>query len=221
MARGRPRSATPARRAAGTSESTSTPAPDAKAKPTDTNGTAAAKSVRSAASPPKHWPVALFIPNLIGYIRVLTALAAFHYAFARPLLFFVFYSISYALDAVDGVTARRFHQTSSFGALLDMVTDRVATAGLLSILAALAHDNGDARFVTTLGFSCPYSTIYLFLMVLDVASHWVQMYRYVCIAGELLLDGVHTQRIQVNACHVCSRVLQWLEDGGSLSQRCQ
>lgn len=85
--------------------------------------------------------VYFFIPNLIGYVRVITGLAAFAYAQSDYRTFFVLYGFSYALDALDGVAARKFNQCtqnhracvaidkvcfigSSFGAVLDMVTDR-------------------------------------------------------------------------------------------------
>lgn len=113
------------------------------------------------------WPVWLFVPNLIGYARVISGVAAFYYAF-NPATFSTFvylYMISYALDAVDGVAARRLGQASKFGAVLDMVTDRVCTAGLLAVLAHFyVHDECNR-------------TYYIWAMILDVGSHWLQMYR--------------------------------------------
>jgi hypothetical protein len=52
-----------------------------------------------------------FVPNLIGYARIATALLAFHaHAQGAPETFFWWYATSYALDAVDGVAARSLHQ---------------------------------------------------------------------------------------------------------------
>lgn len=51
------------------------------------------------------------MPNLIGYARVLSALAAFYVAFDDHVLFAWLYSISMGLDAVDGVAARAFKQS--------------------------------------------------------------------------------------------------------------
>ena len=109
-------------------------------------------------------PVWLFVPNLIGYVRVLTGLASFYYALdeQRFWYFFYLYGFSYALDALDGVAARRLNQTSQFGGLLDMITDRCCTAGLLAVLAALHKD---------------YFVHFVFLMILDIVSHWTQMFR--------------------------------------------
>ena len=94
-----------------------------------------------AAPAPAPWPVWLFAANLIGYARLLLALAAFGSAFAPAgdgaalARFCYLYFASYALDAADGAAARALKQTSAFGAVLDMATDRVCTAGLLALLA--------------------------------------------------------------------------------------
>ncbi len=48
--------------------------------------------------------------------------------------------LEYAFDVVvvivytDGLVARKLNQTSTFGGLLDMVTDRCSTLGLLYVL---------------------------------------------------------------------------------------
>lgn len=119
------------------------------------------------------WPVWLFVPNLIGYVRVVTGLAAFAYAWddASLFTFFLLYGFSYLLDAVDGVAARRLNQKSRFGAVLDMVTDRICTAGLLGVLAYKYK-------------GAPESTYFIWLMILDIGSHWVQMYSSLAIGSE-------------------------------------
>jgi len=49
----------------------------------------------------------LYVPNLIGYFRFISMLVSWFYAFSHPSVFFVCYFISYLLDALDGVMARR------------------------------------------------------------------------------------------------------------------
>ena len=90
-----------------------------------TSSTPAAPPAAAAAAAPRPWPVWLFAANLIGYARVALALARFC----------GLYFVSYLLDAADGAAARALRQTSAFGAVLDMATDRVCTAGLLALLA--------------------------------------------------------------------------------------
>lgn len=96
-----------------------------------------------------------------GYLRIVSTCLAFYLCFSQIELAAVFYTIGQALDAVDGVTARYFNQCSKFGALLDMLTDRMSTAVLLIVLALL--------YPSMWG-------VFAFLIVLDIVSHWFQMY---------------------------------------------
>ena len=85
----------------------------------------------------------LFVPNLIGwyfypfffphaqrynldpgYTRIILAGLALHYMSYHPKYCTLLYCLSCLLDAVDGQAARALGQTSKFGAVLDMVTDR-------------------------------------------------------------------------------------------------
>jgi len=93
----------------------------------------------------------LYIPNIISYIRVVILIAAIFYS-NEIYKFFLLYSISFALDAVDGPVARVLNQTTNFGAVLDMVTDRISTAILFSLLKG---------------------PIWLSCMSLDISSHWI------------------------------------------------
>lgn len=82
--------------------------------------------------------VFLFVPNLIGagaagpsvtdsnpgYSRIILAGVSLTYMSTHPKFCTFTYVISCLLDAVDGMTARALGQTSKFGAVLDMVTDR-------------------------------------------------------------------------------------------------
>ena len=56
--------------------------------------------------------VFLFVPNLIGYLRVVLAIAAFYYI-RQPLLFLPLYAGSCLLDALDGTAARALGQGKS------------------------------------------------------------------------------------------------------------
>eukprot|EP00761_Pharyngomonas_kirbyi_P014482 gb/GECH01014512.1/.p1 GENE.gb/GECH01014512.1/~~gb/GECH01014512.1/.p1 ORF type:complete len:225 (+),score=15.96 gb/GECH01014512.1/:1-675(+) len=103
----------------------------------------------------------LFVPNLIGYARIILVLWSYIIAFKQPFLSATLYITSFLLDALDGYMARLLGQCSKLGAVLDMVTDRFATAGLLFILSHLY----------------PYYTIpFIMLSVLDFVSHWIKMF---------------------------------------------
>ena len=68
--------------------------------------------------------VYLFYPNLIGFARVALGLASFFYMQTSPYLAMALYWTSAFLDAFDGMAARHFNQSTKFGSVLDMVSDR-------------------------------------------------------------------------------------------------
>eukprot|EP01113_Clastostelium_recurvatum_P008869 TRINITY_DN1421_c0_g1_i2.p1 TRINITY_DN1421_c0_g1~~TRINITY_DN1421_c0_g1_i2.p1 ORF type:complete len:233 (+),score=45.87 TRINITY_DN1421_c0_g1_i2:34-699(+) len=108
-------------------------------------------------------PVYFYYANLIGYTRVLLLATAFYNCYEDPMTFFLCYGISEVLDALDGHVARAYGQTSKFGAVLDMLTDRAATMMLMIVLS---------HFYTTRWITY----CFLFLVTLDIVSHWAHMY---------------------------------------------
>lgn len=110
------------------------------------------------------WPAALFVPNLVGYVRIILTVIAF-LDWKSPHHFFWFYYFGFALDAIDGLAARVLNQASEFGAQLDMITDRCATGALLTLLATL-YPKAAPLFVA--------------LIFLDGYSHWLQMLAGFC-----------------------------------------
>lgn len=71
------------------------------------------------------------------------------------------YGISGFLDAFDGYAARKFNQGTSFGAVLDMVTDRCATTSLICYLCVIYPN---------------FCLLWQMLVSLDLASHYMHMY---------------------------------------------
>ena len=100
-----------------------------------------------------------YYANIMDYFRIIAAMYAFYVSKKDPICFIICYFISFILDAFDGMVARAAHQTSKLGATLDMVTDRISTAVLLAVLS---------------GFYPDYSTYFVYLIMLDVGSHWLQ-----------------------------------------------
>ncbi|KAL9239938.1 hypothetical protein vseg_014209 [Gypsophila vaccaria] len=111
-------------------------------------------------SKPKMSTIYLYVPNIIGYIRVLMNCVAFAICFSHKGIFAVLYFISFVCDGIDGWFARKLNQVSTLGAVLDMVTDRISTACLLVLLSQIYRPG----------------LIFLSLLALDIASHWFQMY---------------------------------------------
>ncbi|XP_022652320.1 CDP-diacylglycerol--inositol 3-phosphatidyltransferase-like [Varroa jacobsoni] len=100
----------------------------------------------------------LFIPNLIGYGRILLALLSFYWMPTDYSRAFWCYALSAFLDAWDGHAARYFRQSTKFGALLDQLTDRCGTMCLL---------------VTLSYFYPKYMFCFQVSMSIDIASHWL------------------------------------------------
>ncbi|XP_078508531.1 CDP-diacylglycerol--inositol 3-phosphatidyltransferase [Lissotriton helveticus] len=103
----------------------------------------------------------LFVPNLIGYARIIFAFIAFYFMPTCPLTASSFYLLSGLLDAFDGHAARALNQGTKFGAMLDMLTDRCATMCLLVNLSLLYPS---------------YTILFQLSMTIDVASHWLHLH---------------------------------------------
>ncbi|KAI9701283.1 MAG: CDP-diacylglycerol-inositol 3-phosphatidyltransferase [Candelina mexicana] len=72
------------------------------------------------------------------------------------------------IDALDGVAARYFEQSTRFGAVLDMVTDRCTTACLLVFLSSAWPR---------------WALLFQGLISLDLASHYMHMYATLSMGG--------------------------------------
>ncbi|ETP48579.1 hypothetical protein F442_05699 [Phytophthora nicotianae P10297] len=81
--------------------------------------------------------VFFYVPNLIGYTRVVLSLYSLAVALTDYKTSVLCYALSFTCDYFDGFFARLCDQCSTFGAVLDMVTDRCSTAGLLVVLSHL------------------------------------------------------------------------------------
>lgn len=82
--------------------------------------------------------VLLYIPNIIGYLRIALTLTSIVLMICSPaywILAVACYVASFVGDFFDGMAARKYNQCSTFGGLTDMVTDRCSTTGLLCVLS--------------------------------------------------------------------------------------
>lgn len=110
----------------------------------------------------------LFWPNVIGYIRIVLAVASLYYMPLHPRTCSGLYSVSCLLDALDGYAARFFEESTRFGAVLDMVTDRCTTACLLVFLSSAWPR---------------WALLFQGLISLDLASHYIHMYATLIMSG--------------------------------------
>jgi CDP-diacylglycerol--inositol 3-phosphatidyltransferase len=91
------------------------------------------------------------------------------------------------LDALDGAAARKFKQSTKFGAVLDMVTDRCTTSCLLVFLASAFPR---------------WAILFQILMSLDIASHYIHMF------ATLSMGGANQSHKQVRGTGPLAKILQ-------------
>lgn len=103
----------------------------------------------------------LFVPNLIGYARVVLLLISCYFMPFCYIKASILYALSALLDAFDGYAARRLNQSTKFGAILDQLTDR---CGLLALLSTLVT------------FYPKYAFYFQMSMLLDISSHWIHIW---------------------------------------------
>lgn len=103
----------------------------------------------------------MFVPNLIGYGRIALAIISFYFMPTNHVIASWCYILSGFLDAFDGHAARKFNQSTKFGAMLDMLTDRCATMCLLATLCT---------FYPTWMFFFQMS------MTIDISCHWIHLH---------------------------------------------
>lgn len=112
-------------------------------------------------------PVYLYVPNIIGYIRIIFLILFVLCAFRFPVFALCCMIISAILDAVDGFAARKLQQISKLGTTLDFALDRASIAAIELVLALI------------------YPSFWMFfagLLMLDIFSHLCQLY-YTVFSG--------------------------------------
>jgi len=132
------------------------------------NGNGSAHTAVAKKDDYPHENIFLFIPNIIGYSRIILAFASLYYMPLHPRTCSLLYSVSCLLDALDGWAARKYEQSTRFGAVLDMVTDRCTTACLLVFLSSAFPR---------------WALLFQGLISLDLASHYIHMYATLVMGG--------------------------------------
>ncbi|XP_074636565.1 CDP-diacylglycerol--inositol 3-phosphatidyltransferase-like [Acropora palmata] len=107
--------------------------------------------------------VHLFVPNLIGYARVVLNLSSFYVMQQKPYVTVALnFSGGFLLDIVDGNIARYLDQCSRFGDLLDILVDRCGRIGMMMGLSVLYPQHLFA---------------FQLLVCLEIAGCWSNHYR--------------------------------------------
>ncbi|KAK3902734.1 hypothetical protein C8A05DRAFT_33543 [Staphylotrichum tortipilum] len=132
------------------------------------NGNGNAHAARAVLDDEPRENIFLLWPNIIGYSRIVLAFASLYYMPLHPRTCSLLYSVSCLLDALDGYAARYFEQSTRFGAVLDMVTDRCTTACLIVFLSSAFPR---------------WAIVFQGLISLDLASHYIHMYATLAMGG--------------------------------------
>lgn len=105
--------------------------------------------------------VFLYVPNIIGYVRVVLSIVSFYFMPTHPNTTVICYLTSEFLDALDGHAARALGQCTKFGAMFDMLVDRCSTMCLCFVLAM---------------FYPKWALFFQLWAAIDVASHWLHLH---------------------------------------------
>lgn len=115
-------------------------------------------------------PVPLYVPNLLGYARILLAFAGLHFSATNSRLAVSIWIVSASLDLIDGILARALNQTSSLGILLDIAADNIlrTTTWIAAAVADPSH-----QLIACLVVSLEWTTmISTQLHATQSGSHW-------------------------------------------------
>jgi phosphatidylglycerophosphate synthase len=109
------------------------------------NNSATAQTRNDEHTLESYWRVLLYVPNLMGYLRVFLAFCGYQTAMQkqhnRALNMWISASV---LDMFDGMAARRLNQCSQFGVVLDVIADNILRSIVwISIIVMIEEEHGD------------------------------------------------------------------------------
>ncbi len=115
-------------------------------------------------------PVVFYIPNVLGYFRIVLAFWGLHVSSNRPLLALGIWIVSASLDLVDGILARVLNQASSLGVLLDIAADNILRS---TIWIGVVATDPSYRLVACLVITLEWTTmIATQLHATQSGTHW-------------------------------------------------
>lgn len=138
-------------------------------------------------------PTAFVILYFLGCVATRNILRSVLHVVANMLENSLCVSCSFVADETDGRFARKYNQTSTLGAVLDMVTDRYVCQelhgpaqqlSLASSCLTLCRVSTAGLLVLLCTAYPPWLLLFLLLLQLDIASHWFLMYSTL-VAGSI------------------------------------
>jgi hypothetical protein len=122
-------------------------------------------------------PILLYIPNLIGYLRIICAFIGLYFAnIHQPQIAVVIWIFSSTLDLFDGIIARMLHQTSKFGIILDIIADNVLrTTVWLAVSNTAFYHNIIQKEVSSTSSQFNLNQIIMILSCCIICIEWITM----------------------------------------------
>jgi len=114
-------------------------------------------------------PVALYIPNLMGYTRIILAFVGLYLSSSRPVAAIWTWLASASLDLLDGIAARALNQTSALGLLLDICADNILRSSVW-MAASISQESSITPTLACLLVSVEWMTMIATQLSADV--HW-------------------------------------------------
>ena len=135
------------------------------------------------------WKELLYVPNIMDYMRVYflwLAITSENYPFEQKgANFALYYTVSYLLDAFDGMAARALGQTSHLGYYLDMVIDRISSVLCLYTASEALKVNS---MVPEDAVNLTVAACYFLIVAVEIVAHGIVVYN-----AEVL--GIHQKKM--------------------------
>lgn len=122
--------------------------------------------------PRRQLPVALYIPNVMGYARIILSFIGLYLSSSRPVAAIWTWLFSASLDLFDGIVARALNQASSLGILIDIIADNILRCSVW-IAACLSRNDPLTSIVACLLISVEWTTMLATQLSAD-NRHWKQ-----------------------------------------------
>lgn len=129
-------------------------------------------------------PVALYIPNILCYLRIIMSFSGFHYSVKqKPIVALHVWTAAAVLDLVDGPAARTLNQCSRFGILLDVIADNIlrTVVWISSIIQSTTCGDTTSLIIYETGFA-------VFIICLE----WITMF---CSQSNQVIKKSDTLRV--------------------------
>mmetsp|Transcript_31839 Transcript_31839/g.64891 ORF Transcript_31839/g.64891 Transcript_31839/m.64891 type:complete len:371 (+) Transcript_31839:71-1183(+) len=113
-------------------------------------------------------PVALYMPNILCYFRIIFSFSGFHYSMKqKPIMALHVWTAAAVLDLIDGPAARTLHQCSQLGILLDVIADNIlrTVIWISSIIQSTTYGDTTSSMIYETGFA-------VFIICLE----WITMF---------------------------------------------